>query len=88
MSRKPPPEVREMYTVFEEFFGTKSKAFASRKPTPIQCREMLQDAISMLRAYDESIGDLIAQRASIARHNALPKDYPIRINIPPDQLIV
>lgn len=83
MKRRPPPEVREMYTVFEELFYNLAAQFYDRRPEALQCRIMLQETITLLRSYEESLGELLAQRASITRHEALPRDTPLRI--PPPQ---
>jgi len=63
-----------MYTVLTDFFATRAARFKSEKPAPQACRSMVQDAIIVLRAYDESIGELLDQQRSIARHDALPGD--------------
>ena len=76
---KRPPEVREMYTVFDEMFTAAAKRFKSERPNPLKCRVMLQNLIMVMRGYDESIAELLAQQQSIARHDALPGAYALRI---------
>ena len=77
---KRPPEVREMYTVFDEVFTAAAKRFRKERPQPQKCQAMLQALIITLRGYEEAIGDLISQQRSLASHNALPKTgFPLRL---------
>jgi hypothetical protein len=79
MSRKHPPEVRELWSVFEEVFTALAKRFAAEKPNPEKCRGMLEATIILLRRYEEGLAELIANERANARHNALPSSYPLRI---------
>lgn len=79
MLRKATPMVREMHSVFNEFFLSAARKFRASKPSPPECINMLNDTICVLRGYVEGVQELIEQQRSIARHQALPGPFRVHI---------
>lgn len=67
-----PPHVREMYSVFAEYFHAQADAFEKLKPPPPACKMMLDNCIIDLAGYTDGIAELIAYARAQADHDRLP----------------
>ena len=79
MRRNAPPPVRELHTVFVEFFSARAREFMRDQPSPVDCLRRIRDAITLLKGYEEGIAELIANERANAKHRALPCGWPLRI---------
>ena len=59
MKSDTPLRVRELWTVFEEFFAARSAWFRRKRPTPAQCLTALETTLVVLHGYIESLTELI-----------------------------
>lgn len=59
MRKRQPPEVRQMWTIFDSVFTHAAKRFRTERPPPATCQAMLNAMIMTLRGYVEAIDDLL-----------------------------
>jgi len=55
-------DIRDMWTVFAEYYSTQAKRYAANRPDASGCLKALQDAIITQRGYEEALQELIDAR--------------------------
>ena len=55
-------DIREMWTVFHEYYAVQAKRFENDRPSDEECLRRLNTAIVVQRAYTEALEELLDMR--------------------------
>jgi len=73
MRDRRPPSVTQVYHVLAQTFFNRAHRMFVDQPSPARCKELIDDTISVLQAYSESLDELLQQQRANAMHDALPR---------------